>query len=297
MPELPEVETTRRGIAPHVLGKKILHIEIRRRDLRQPIPDSIESCAGLRFLAVERRSKYLIFHLENDQALLLHLGMSGSLRVCQTDQTWKRHDHFALQIDLSQQLRYHDPRRFGLLLHLSRRQIATHPLLSHLGPEPLSADFTSSGLQARLQKSQRAIKLSLMDARIVVGVGNIYAAEALFLARIHPQQPSSTLSLAQCRKLCRSIRVVLGRSIRQGGTTLRDFVNENGQPGYFRQQLNVYDRADACCRRCESIIVRIIQGQRSTFFCPHCQPEAPRSRTRAKITPANPKKIPEKRKS
>ena len=197
--------------------------------------------------------------------------MSGSLRLCSTDQDWKRHDHVALHLDSGLQLRYHDPRRFGLVLHLSQNHLSAHPLLQHLGPEPLGRDFNATSLWQRLQRSERAIKLSIMDAAIVVGVGNIYAAEALFLAGIDPRQPSRSLSLDQCRYLCRSVRAVLRRSIRQGGTTLRDFVNEHGQPGYFRQQLNVYDRAQLPCHRCQTPIQRIILGQRSTFFCPKCQ--------------------------
>ncbi len=293
MPELPEVETTRRGVAPHVIGKRLLQLELRRLDLRQPIPSSIENCIGQRFHAVERRSKYLIFRLEHDHALLIHLGMSGSLRLCAPDQDWKRHDHVAMLLDSGLQLRYHDPRRFGLVLHMGQHELATHPLLRDLGPEPLGPNFNAQVLQQRLRQSTRAIKLSIMDSAIVVGVGNIYAAESLFLAGIDPRQPSSTLSLDQCLALCRCIRAVLRRSIRQGGTTLRDFVNEHGQPGYFRQQLHVYDRAQLPCLRCETPIQRIILGQRSTFFCPQCQNSRPESIIATKNPSAdekNPKK-------
>lgn len=271
MPELPEVETTRRGIEPHLLGARLREIVLRRSDLRQAIPADIHQLSGQVFEHIERRSKYLILRLTGGHALLIHLGMSGSLRLCDPAEPWKTHDHVAFDLSTGGHLRYHDPRRFGLILPVSTHQLSDHPLLQHLGPEPLSEDFTPAHLAAAFAKRGSAVKIALMDARVVVGVGNIYASEALFQAAIHPATPANQVSLARVKKLVAAVKAVLEKSIQAGGTTLRDFLNADSSPGYFKQELFVYGRAGEPCRVCGQAIQQRMLGQRSTFWCPRCQ--------------------------
>lgn len=271
MPELPEVETARRGIEPHIQGSKVAEVIVKRFDLRQPISQNIGSLEGRRTLAVRRRSKYLLLEMDDGSTLLIHLGMSGSLRVIEPQADWKKHDHFAMTLENGRQLRFHDPRRFGLVLLLLEKNPMEHALLRSLGPEPLEDGFTAEHLHAACSTRSAAIKLVIMDAKVVVGVGNIYASEALFRAGIKPHVKSNKLSKARLEKLVNAIREVLHASIIEGGTTLRDFLNSEGEPGYFKQRLFVYDRKDEPCRICETPIRHAVLGQRSTYWCPQCQ--------------------------
>lgn len=269
MPELPEVETTLRGVAPHLLGKRVREVIVRDKRLRWPVPDTIHELEGCRIESGARRAKYMLFG-STKGTLLLHLGMSGNLRVLPADTPWKKHDHFALTLDSGKQLRLHDPRRFGAALWLAGDPMQ-HALLRDLGPEPLGKEFSAAHLHAAFRGKSAAIKQVLMDAHVVVGVGNIYASEALFLAGIHPRKAAGKVSRPRLELLVKAVRKVLTASIKAGGTTLRDFVNESGEPGYFKRTLRVYDRSGEPCRVCATKIKRIVQGQRSTFFCPKCQ--------------------------
>jgi formamidopyrimidine-DNA glycosylase len=271
MPELPEVETTRRGIEPFVTGVRVLEIIVRRHDLRQPVSPTIPALEGRVISGVGRRSKYLLLAVDDGSTLLIHLGMSGSLRVIEPSDVWKKHDHVGITLGNGKQLRFHDPRRFGLVLRLTEADPMSHPLLKSLGPEPLEADFTVDSLKAACVKRSAAIKLVIMDAKVVVGVGNIYASEALFRAGIRPQTAANKLSKPRLEKLAASIREVLTAAILEGGTTLRDFLNSDGQPGYFKQRLFVYERKGEPCRVCETEIRHAVLGQRSTYWCPVCQ--------------------------
>ncbi len=271
MPELPEVETARRGIEPHAVGRAIREVIVRRFDLRQPITPGIDTIANHRITRVRRRSKYLLADLDDGRVLLVHLGMSGSLRVVDAAGEWRKHDHVALTLDSGAQLRYHDPRRFGLVLVLAPGEEPTHPLLAHLGPEPLGDQFSVATLVAACRARSTTIKQTIMDGEVVVGVGNIYASEALFRAGIRPRTRASRVSGPRLARLAEAIRAVLAEAIDQGGTTLRDFVNSDGNPGYFRQRLFVYDRGGEPCRVCATPICRAVVGQRSTFWCPSCQ--------------------------
>lgn len=270
MPELPEVETTLRGIEPYVVGQRIREVIVRNRNLRWPVPDSIHDLEGQVVRRGSRRGKYIL--LSSDQGtLLLHLGMSGSLRVSSPDQPWKKHDHFAFTTDQGRQIRLHDPRRFGAALWMEDDAQA-HPLLAELGPEPLSSeDFHVDYLHEHCQGRTAPIKAVIMDSHTVVGVGNIYACEALFMAGIRPDREAGKVSRSRLAKLVEAIREVLQASIEMGGTTLRDFVNEKGEPGYFQQTLRVYDRDDQPCRACSATVQRIVMSNRSTYFCPRCQ--------------------------
>lgn len=272
MPELPEVETTLLGISPHLIGARISEIIIRRHDLRWPITPTIpDDLTGQTFTAITRRSKYLILETGNRQSLLIHLGMSGSLRITPPAEDWKKHDHLAITLSNGLQLRYHDPRRFGLILQIPISEIPTHKLLKNLGPEPLEQTFTPEHLRAALASKSIPIKTAIMDAKIVVGVGNIYASESLFRAKIHPKLPAHKLTKPKAARLVTAIKEVLQESITQGGTTLRDFLNSDGQPGYFKQRLFVYDRKAQPCRHCKTPITQQVIAQRSTFWCPTCQ--------------------------
>jgi len=270
MPELPEVETTRRGIAPHILGKKITDVIVRERRLRWPVPAGLKNkLCGQRITRVERRGKYLLLHV-GQGCVLLHLGMSGSLRVLRQKTPAEKHDHIDIILATNTTLRFRDPRRFGSL-HWTKAEPRKHKRLRHLGPEPLGPDFTGEHLHALASKRTQAVKTFIMDSRIVVGVGNIYASEALFLAGVHPKKAAGRISRERYVKLAKAIRRVLNRAIKKGGTTLRDFVDEQGRPGYFRIELKVYDRAGKACKKCAATIKQIRQGQRSTFYCSSCQ--------------------------
>ncbi|MES2474258.1 MAG: bifunctional DNA-formamidopyrimidine glycosylase/DNA-(apurinic or apyrimidinic site) lyase [Verrucomicrobiota bacterium] len=271
MPELPEVETTCRGIAPHVCGTTVAEVIVRRRDLRQPVSESIHRLEGWTVDAVSRRSKYILLAIADGTTLLIHLGMSGSLRVIGPEEAWKKHDHIGITLGNGKQLRFHDPRRFGLMLHLTEVDPLTHPLLKDLGPEPLEETFTVPHLKRVCAARSAAIKLVIMDARNVVGVGNIYASEALFRAGIRPTAAAKSISKPRLAKLVTAIKDVLSDSIREGGTTLRDFLQSDGEPGYFKQRLFVYDRKGEPCRICDTPIQHAVQGQRSTYWCPFCQ--------------------------
>jgi formamidopyrimidine-DNA glycosylase len=268
MPELPEVEVTRRGLEPHLAGRIISGVAVREPRLRWPIPKDVHRLAGLTVRAIHRRGKYLLFDC-GDGHLILHLGMSGSLRVLPAGTPAQKHDHFDLALG-DRVLRLRDPRRFGAVLW-TRADIDSHPLLTHLGIEPLTRELHAERLH-RLTRPHRApIKAFLMDARRIVGVGNIYANESLFLAGIHPRVPARRLSLERCGRLSAAIKQTLRAAIRAGGSTLRDFVGADGNAGYFQQKYWVYDRAGVPCRRCGSLIRKIQQGQRSSFYCPNCQ--------------------------
>jgi formamidopyrimidine-DNA glycosylase len=271
MPELPEVETTRLGISPHLIGQKIREIIIRRFDLRWPVSENLSELEGTTFTSVKRRSKYLLLETNTKQVILIHLGMSGSLRLVSPSEDWKKHDHIGITVGKNLQLRYHDPRRFGLVMRIAASEVQTHPLLVNLGPEPLEADFTAAHLHAALKGKSIPIKVAIMDAKIVVGVGNIYASESLFRSGIHPLLPSNKLTKSRVVKLVTAIREVLAESITQGGTTLRDFLKSDGEPGYFKQRLYVYDRKGEPCRVCNTLISHQVLGQRATYWCGKCQ--------------------------
>ena len=268
MPELPEVEVTRRGLAPHVSGRVISGVAVRESRLRWPIPKDVLSLAGRKVISIRRRGKYLLVDC-GDGHLIVHLGMSGSLRVLPPDTPAQKHDHFDLLLG-DRMLRLRDPRRFGAVLWTTDR-VEAHPLLAHLGVEPLSPALDPARLHALTRAHRCSIKQFLMDGRRIVGVGNIYANESLFRARIHPRTRASRLSLERCARLSRAIKDVLKAAIKAGGSSLRDFVGSDGARGYFQQRYWVYDRAGKPCRRCGEPVRRIVQGQRATFFCASCQ--------------------------
>ncbi|MBW7929891.1 MAG: bifunctional DNA-formamidopyrimidine glycosylase/DNA-(apurinic or apyrimidinic site) lyase [Gammaproteobacteria bacterium] len=270
MPELPEVETTRRGLMPWMEGHRIRRLVLRNRQLRWPVPEGLEELlrdAPVR--AIGRRGKYLLLETPRGTALV-HLGMSGSLRVLEGTPPAGRHEHFDILLDDGHCIRFTDPRRFGALLWAGTEPLA-HPLLARLGPEPLEAGFSGDYLWQRARRRRMAIKPFLMDAGIVVGVGNIYASEALFAAGLSPRRAAGRISRADMARLVAAVRAVLERAIAEGGTTLRDFRHGTGEPGYFAQELAVYGREGQACPACGSAIRRITQGQRSSFFCPACQ--------------------------
>jgi len=270
MPELPEVETTLRGISPHLRGERIGQLLVRDRRLRLPVPREIESrVQGQRILALSRRGKYLLIGLECG-TILIHLGMSGSLRVLASDTLPGKHDHLDLRLHNGKCLRMRDPRRFGMFLWVPDPP-AAHPLLAHLGPEPLGSEFDGDYLYAQSRGRKCAVKAFIMDASLVVGVGNIYANEALHLAGIHPARPSNRVGRERYGRLARQIKLVLEKAIALGGTTLRDFVREDGSQGYFALSLKVYQRAGESCTSCGTPIRQRRIGQRSSFFCPLCQ--------------------------
>ena len=271
MPELPEVETTLRGLQPHLMDRTPLSVRVRQPRLRWPVDEQgLAQWCGVPIEAVHRRSKWLV--LESAKGfVLIHLGMSGSLRVLPAGTPAQKHDHIDLLLDDDRLLRYTDPRRFGAWL-VGQGDWRTHPRLQALGPEPLSDTFSIEHLAEQCRKSRRAIKTFIMDSRIVVGVGNIYANEALFKAGIHPARPARTLSVNEVARLHGAIVRVLHQAIAAGGTTLQDFTRPDGRPGYFSQALAVYDKVGEPCPRCgRASIERITLGQRSAFFCPHCQ--------------------------
>lgn len=270
MPELPEVETTRRGIEPHLLGQRIEKFIIRQAQLRWPISSELHQLKGAVIEAIQRRGKYLLLETAQGTALF-HLGMSGSLRICAADLAAEKHDHLDLVLSNAKALRLRDPRRFGAVLWAGCGEL--HPLLAHLGVEPLTDEFTADYLLARAARRQVSIKEFIMNARIVVGVGNIYANEALFMAKINPRRAAGQISYLELQRLVVAIKTVLERAIVQGGTTLRDFVREDGQTGYFQIELQVYGRTQQTCTVCASLIQQIRQGQRSTWYCPYCQPD------------------------
>lgn len=271
MPELPEVETTRRGVAPHVTGARLLGAIVREHRMRQPVPGDLDTLLrGQRLREVRRRAKYLLFDFERG-SLLVHLGMSGSLRVLAPDTPPQLHDHVDLVFDTGVCLRLRDPRRFGLVLWCADDP-AHHPLLAELGPEPWDPRFSADYLAELASRRSGAVKNFVMDGHVVVGVGNIYASESLHRAGIHPTRPARRVSHARYALLVDAVREVLESAIVFGGTTLRDFTRDDGKPGYFRNELRVYDRAGERCLRCgEAEIRQKVIGQRMSYFCPACQ--------------------------
>jgi len=274
MPELPEVETARRGIAPHVEGQTVSEVVIRQRQLRWPISAALaKDWPGMKIAQVRRRAKYLLLQSQTDifsATAIMHLGMSGSLRIVAGTKPPDKHDHVDVVLESGKALRFTDPRRFGALLW-TRRDPLKHKLIANLGPEPLAEGFDGEHLYRRSRGRRGAVKNFIMDNHIVVGVGNIYASESLFRAGIHPKRAAGRVSAARYAQLAEHIRDVLGEAIQAGGTTLRDFVDGSGKPGYFRQELKVYDREGEACERCQSTIKRSVIGQRASYFCSHCQ--------------------------
>lgn len=270
MPELPEVETVKRSISPHVKSQIIKKVIIRQHQLRWPIPTHLSKILIKQTIYnVQRRSKYLLFQLDKG-TLINHLGMSGRLYLVDQKLKPQKHDHVDIHLSNGLCLRYSDPRRFGALLWTAEDP-NLHPLLADLGPEPLAKNF-SGGLLFKLANNRKTpIKSFIMDSHVVVGVGNIYANEALFLAKIHPQRPANTLSESEYRTLAKMIKIVLKKAIAQGGTTLKDFVNGDGKPGYFSQYLHVYGRKNLPCFHCQSTLLEIRLNQRSTIYCANCQ--------------------------
>lgn len=269
MPELPEVETTLRGIEPHLLNQRIVRVIVREPRLRWPVPATVSKAEGQCFVSLRRRGKYLLLELEQG-GLIIHLGMSGSLRILDHALAPGKHDHVDVELDNGVCLRFNDPRRFGAFLWVDG-MMESHKLLRSLGPEPLSAEFTADYLYHRSSDRKLAIKNFIMNGQVVVGVGNIYASESLFMAGIHPQRAAGRVSRQRYQGLVAAIRDVLSRAIEQGGTTLKDFVNSDGAPGYFAQELLVYDRAGSECFQCNTAIRQKVIGQRSSYYCPTCQ--------------------------
>jgi len=269
MPELPEVETTRLGLTQTLPGKTLTAVVVREPRLRQPVSEALpEELPGQRLHAITRRAKYLLFHFDHG-TLLAHLGMTGTLRLLPPHTPVGKHDHVDF-IFGDTLMRYNDPRRFGALVWVEGEPEA-HPLIMHLGPEPLEAGFDAEYLYRATRQRSLAIKLAIMDAKLVVGVGNIYASESLYRAGIRPQKAARRLTRAQCAALVGAIRDTLRDALAAGGSTLRDFFSSDGSPGYFQQHYFVYDRAGLACRRCEATIKHLTQGQRSTYYCPQCQ--------------------------
>lgn len=273
MPELPEVETVRRALSEHVVGKKIANTKRYRENLRWPIPaDLSQKISGKTVKKILRRAKYLIVPFDRG-SLICHLGMSGRIRLVNAETPLIKHDHCDFVLDNGWICRYHDPRRFGAILW-AEGDWQQHALFKHLGPEPLEDGFNAEDLFARCQKSRCDIKQHIMNQKVVVGVGNIYANEALFMAGIHPQKPANQLMLKEIEILTASIKKVIAAAVEQGGTTLKDFSSPEGHAGYFQQKLMVYGRHGKPCVKCEQTLETIQQGGRRTVFCVACQPES-----------------------
>ncbi|MDP3856189.1 MAG: bifunctional DNA-formamidopyrimidine glycosylase/DNA-(apurinic or apyrimidinic site) lyase [Stagnimonas sp.] len=272
MPELPEVETVRRGVEPHVLGRRIRRAVVREPRLRWPVPeDFARFVEGRRITGTDRRGKYLLLALDTTgDRLIVHLGMSGRLLVLTAPEPLRKHDHLDLELEGGVLLRYHDPRRFGAVLPWPAAQ-GLHPLMATMGPEPFSADFHGDYLFERSRGKTTAVKSFLMDGSVVVGAGNIYAAESLFRAGIRPTRPAGKLSRGDCARLAEQVRAVLTAAVAQGGTTLRDFAGADGASGYFQQALYVYGREGQPCRVCATPIKLLRLGNRQSCYCPRCQ--------------------------
>ncbi|GAB6067500.1 bifunctional DNA-formamidopyrimidine glycosylase/DNA-(apurinic or apyrimidinic site) lyase [Methylothermus subterraneus] len=269
MPELPEVETIRQSLEPYLVGKRVQSVAIFQPRLRWPVaPDLAEQLPKAPIEEIKRRGKYLLVQTGNG-VLIVHLGMSGSLRLSSSEQPLRPHDHAAFTLEAGERLIFHDPRRFGALVWTSNP--ATHPLLCHLGLEPFDPLFTGDWLWRLARGRRQAVKSLLMDQRVVVGIGNIYANEALFSAGIHPARPAGEISKPRYQKLVTAVRGILALAIAQGGTTLRDFSDATGRPGYFQLALQVYGREGKPCPRCARPIRRIALGQRATYYCARCQ--------------------------
>ena len=270
MPELPEVETSRRGIEPYILNKKVNEVIIRQKNLRWPIPSALKTQLKNQTInSVQRRGKYLLLSTDAGTAIL-HLGMSGSLRILEKSITAEKHDHLDICFNNNKILRLRDPRRFGCVLW-TKKDPLDHKLLCELGPEPLSDEFNAQYLFKLSRQRKVAIKTFLMNSHVVVGVGNIYANESLFNAGINPKRAANRISFSRYQQLVPIIKEILTRAIQQGGTTLRDFTQQDGKPGYFQQTLAVYGRSGEPCTKCGKPITQITQAQRSSFYCTHCQ--------------------------
>ena len=270
MPELPEVETTRRGLEPHLTGQTILRLSIHDHRLRWPVDARLpQILAGQRVESVERRAKYLLLRLTHG-TVLWHLGMSGRLRIVPSELPVAAHDHIDLALTSGHTVRFNDPRRFGCVIYVLGDPQA-HPLLAKLAPEPFAAGFDADYLWRISRRRKVSVKQLIMNGQVVTGVGNIYASEVLFQSGIRPRRYGGSLTRAEATRLVQAIRKVLRQAIRVGGTTLRDYVNPDGNPGYFRQKLYVYERAGEPCRNCGTVIRGFTQGQRSTYYCPSCQ--------------------------
>ncbi len=278
MPELPEVETVRRGLIPRLVGRRIVRLLQRRRDLRVPLPTKFaQRVEGRTVRAIDRRAKYLLIRLDDGQTLIAHLGMSGRMTLhdaaSAAEHPLQRHDHVVMETDEGWQVRFNDARRFGLMLLVADEAIAKHKLFKGLGPEPLDETFDGAALADRLKGRRTPIKAALLDQKTLVGVGNIYACEALFLSGISPRRSAHTVQGERAARLVAAIKQVLLRSIDDGGSTLRDHVQPGGELGYFQTRFNVYDRTGAPCptRDCDRIVRRLVQSGRSTFYCARCQ--------------------------
>jgi len=270
MPELPEVETTRCGITPHIKNQKITQVIIRHYKLRWPIPEDLTSILAMQTIHnIDRRAKYLLFTCDTG-TLIIHLGMSGHLQIVSESDPIAKHSHLDLKLENGAILRFTDPRRFGAVLWTSE-PIEQHALLNHLGPEPLSDDFSAEYLYKITRNRRTTIKTFIMNGQHVVGVGNIYANEALFLAGIHPKILAGKISKSKAETLVTIIKEVLKKAIKAGGTTLKDFKKSDGKPGYFAQQLNVYGREGEPCTQCGAAIKHYKDAQRATYYCPDCQ--------------------------
>lgn len=268
MPELPEVEVSRMGISPHLVGQVIQSLTFRTPKLRWDIPAELKRLEGETIQSISRRAKYLLIET-NAGTAIVHLGMSGSLRVLDADFPAAKHDHVDLKLTNGKILRYNDPRRFGAWLWCAPGE--SHKVLEGSGPEPLTDDFNAQYISEKAKKRTLALKQFIMDNKVVVGVGNIYANEALFTSRIHPLRPANKVSLTEWQVLTENIKSVLATAIEQGGTTLKDFAQADGKPGYFAQELQVYGKAGKECPNCQSLIEEQKIGQRNTFFCGECQ--------------------------
>lgn len=270
MPELPEVETTRSGIAPHLVGQSVIEVKVYQRKLRQPVTAGLAAALkGESIIAVERRGKYLLMKSDSG-TVIIHLGMSGNLRLVDNATPLEKHDHVEFLLGSGQSLRFRDPRRFGVVVW-TRQDPLQHPLIIKLGVEPLEDEFDGDYLYQIARQRSVAIKQLIMNGQVVVGVGNIYASESLFRAGIHPARAAKRISRARCERLVAAIKSVLAEAIEQGGTTLRDFYNGAGEPGYFKQRLQVYGRGGEACVTCGAAIRQMVQGQRSTWYCGRCQ--------------------------
>jgi formamidopyrimidine-DNA glycosylase len=278
MPELPEVETVRRGLVPKLVGRRIVRLIQRRRDLRVPLPAKFaKRVEGRTVLAIDRRAKYLLVRLDDGNTLIAHLGMSGRMTLhdatSAAEHPFERHDHVVFETDEGWQVRFNDARRFGLMLLAADEAVPKHKLFKGLGPEPLDEIFDGAALAARLKGKRTPIKAALLDQKTLVGVGNIYACEALFLSGISPRRSAHTVQGDRAARLVEAIKLVLLRSIDDGGSTLRDHVQPGGELGYFQTRFNVYDRTGAPCptRDCGHLVKRLVQSGRSTFYCARCQ--------------------------
>lgn len=272
MPELPEVETVMRGLTPVLVGRTLTSLTARRADLRWPLPKNMEKqLVGQPITALERRAKYILIHFQHGLSLLVHLGMSGRMVIDDGKTALEKHDHVILKTDAGMRVRFNDARRFGMMDIMETETARQHKLLVHLGHEPLSRSFTAKSLLAAIQTRKTAIKTAIMDQEVVVGVGNIYASEALFMAGIHPKRSASTVKQAEAEKLVEAIKKVLKRAIEKGGSTLRDYVQADGELGYFQHEFAVYGRKGEPCKNCKKPLEHMTIGARSTFFCVNCQ--------------------------